>query len=136
MHIPLSPHYFLTSLNHVYFMLTSWSVLCSARPPPTQLVTLGLLVSRDAPPRSWLEPWNHPFQKAGRTTYDRAQIRKDGPYDLLCKRTSLPPPLFSHILHIHTPPTPLHNTHTLAPVLPSLGLCLGARGYCSQRIHV
>ena len=27
-------------------------------------------------------------------------------------------------------------TNTLAPVLPSLGLCLGVRGYCSQRIRV
>eukprot|EP00964_Phaeocystis_antarctica_P149998 scaffold117305_cov62-Phaeocystis_antarctica.AAC.2 len=36
---------------------------------------------------------------------------------------------YTHIPH----PNP---QHTLAPVLPSLGLCLGARGYCSQRIRV
>ena len=38
-------------------------------------------------------------------------------------------PKLLHIPHL----TP---QHTLAPVLPSLGLCLGARGYCSQRIRV
>ena len=39
----------------------------------------------------------------------------------------------SQILDTHPPP---HSTTHTRSSTPSLGLCLGARGYCSQRIRI
>ena len=49
--------------------------------------------------------------------------------------SSLPPITVLRGSRAPIPPPP-HTQHTLAPVLPSLGLCLGIHGYRSRRIHV
>ena len=74
---------------------------------------------------SWRNPAKHPSATEG----DNKPLTPAQP----C-RWRVNNSLLAYFTHTHIPhPT---TQHTLAPVLPSLGLCLGVRGYCSQRIRV
>ena len=117
-------------------MSSRWRVRLNARPPvgffrPGSFVLLSLPAADRASlwvvfPSTYPEQWRPVFLPLSKTSGSVFGPPRETKRAVALGRR--PPPTTLS-------PFPLTHTHT-PPVLPSLGLCLDVRGYCSRRFRV